>query len=116
MEATGWGLPEIDPRIERRLLGVSGAAVIERLRELPPADQAADIGDLEVAVNEVAGLLDAWIGDIGFRWEDLSGDVRFKVLKPFEVALGSGLIRSVLWAPAVGAHAFRHPHSRRHDR
>jgi hypothetical protein len=90
MEATGWGLPEIDPRIERRLLGVSGAAVIERLRELPPADQAADIGDLEVAVNEVAGLLDAWIGDIGFRWEDLSGDVRFKVLKPLKW----------LWVPA----------------
>lgn len=90
MEATGCGLPEIDPRIERRLLCASGAAVIERLCELPPADQAADIGDLEVAVNDVAGLLDAWIGDIGFRWEDVSGDVRFNVLKPLKW----------LWAPA----------------
>jgi hypothetical protein len=82
MEATGRGLPEIDPKIERRVLGASGAAVIERLRRLPGADQAADGGELEAIAREVAGLLDSWIGEIGFRWEEVSGELHFKVLKP----------------------------------
>jgi hypothetical protein len=82
MEGTDRGLPEIDPKIERRLLGSSGVAVIERLRKLPPADQAADLGELEAVARDVASQLDSWIGEIGFRWEEVSGDLHFKVLKP----------------------------------
>lgn len=90
MEATGKGLPEIDSNIERRVLGPSGAGVIERLRDLPPADQAADVGEIEAVARDVASKLDSWIADVGFRWDDVSGGVHFKVLKPLKW----------LWAPA----------------
>jgi hypothetical protein len=90
MEATGKGLPEMDSNIERRIVGSSGVAVIECLRGLPPADQAADVGEIEAVAREVAGKLDSWIADIGFRWEDVSGGVHFKVLKPLKW----------IWAPA----------------
>lgn len=82
MEATGNGLPEIDPNIEPRVLGSSGVAVIERLRDLPPADQAADVGEIEAVARDVASKLDLWLADIGFRWEEVSGTLHFKVLKP----------------------------------
>jgi hypothetical protein len=82
MEATDRQLPEIAPQIERRILGSHGAAVIERLRELPPADQVADVDELETSVHEVAELLVAWLGDIGFRWDDVPDSVYFHVLKP----------------------------------
>jgi hypothetical protein len=82
MEATGQGMPEIDPRLHRRLIGPHGATVLERLRELPFADREADVKELEGAVVEVADLLVSWIGDIGFRWSDVPGGLRFDVLKP----------------------------------
>jgi hypothetical protein len=89
MEATGEELPEIDPKVKGRVLGAYGASVIERLRDLPPADQAADIDELEAVAKDVASELDSWIGDIGFRWEEVAGDLHFKMLKPLKW----------LWAP-----------------
>jgi hypothetical protein len=84
MEATGRGLPEVDPRIGRRVLGSSGVAVIERLRDLPPADQGADVGELEAVAKDAASQLDSWISDIGFRWEEVSDNLCFRLLKPLK--------------------------------
>lgn len=83
MEATGCGLPGIDPQIDWRVFGEHGAEVIDRLRQLPPADQVADRADLETAAEEISELLVLWGSDIGFRWEDLpNGESAFRVLKP----------------------------------
>jgi len=83
MEARECGLPDIDPRIDRRVFGEYGAEVIDRLRQLPPADQVADRADLETAAEDISELLMPWGSDIGFRWEDLLGDQSaFRVLKP----------------------------------
>lgn len=83
MKATGQDLPDIDPKVRKRLLGSYGLAVIERLMELPPADQPTEKAELERAVEEIAELVVYWISEIGFRWEDVDGGgIRFRVLKP----------------------------------
>jgi hypothetical protein len=62
MEANGLELPQVDPAVSERIMGSQGRAVFDRLRDLPPADEAADVDDLEVVVRDVAGpprLLDS---------------------------------------------------------
>jgi hypothetical protein len=84
MEVEGKPLPAIDPRVDRRVFGTCGAAVIDRLRTLPSADQPTSLEELAAIAREVSDLIESWLTDIGFRWEDTAdGDGYFHVLKPW---------------------------------
>ncbi|HWI97171.1 MAG TPA: hypothetical protein VNS60_14010 [Solirubrobacterales bacterium] len=83
MEAAGIDLPSVEPGIAERTLGANAIAAIERMRQIPPADEPTAVEVLEEAAGEVAELHKAWLADIGFRWVDMDdGSLRFDVLKP----------------------------------
>lgn len=83
MEIGKVGLPHLDERLRRRVIGCYGESAIESLWRLPSAAATANLGDLENAVEKIAKNFEDWLAEIGFRWEDLSdGRVFFRVLKP----------------------------------
>lgn len=83
MQTGGLALPEISAGVKQRVLGPAGARVIERLRELPGADQPTRKEDLQATEAEVSELAEAWTKEIGFHWEDMAdGKMFFHVLKP----------------------------------
>lgn len=89
MEIGKVGLPQLDGRLRRRIIGQYGEPAIESLRRLPSAAETAPLGDLESAVSEIAKGFEDWLAGIGFRWEDLGGGrVFFRVLKPVKWLLG----------------------------
>jgi hypothetical protein len=63
-----------DDRLDERMLGEPFKQVIASLRELPPADERVERGELEAAVLRVAGLLAEWLRHIGFEDEPLDDD------------------------------------------
>jgi hypothetical protein len=83
MEIGKVGLPDVEDRLRRRVIGQYGESAIELLRGLPSATETTNLSELENAVEEVARSFEDWLAEIGFRWEDLSGGgVFFRVLKP----------------------------------
>jgi hypothetical protein len=89
MEIGKVGLPDLDGRLRRRVIGESGGSAIESLRRLPSAAETATLGNLENTVDDVAEGFEHWLAEIGFHWEDISGGgVFFRVLKPKKWLLG----------------------------
>ncbi len=83
MEGAGVAFPLVESEIAERTLGANAHAAIDRMRRIPSANEPTATSLLEDAVQEIAGLQEAWLADIGFRWRDLDdGTLCFDVLNP----------------------------------
>jgi hypothetical protein len=81
-DATGrTRLPQVSQDLSRRLLGTAWMDLLHTLVQLPPADTHADRPDLDAQAHLAAEHIEAWLGHIGFGWEDRDGGLFFKVMK-----------------------------------
>jgi hypothetical protein len=70
LQVGGLPTPELEEApLDKRMLGEPFRRAIERLRELPSAEERVRRDDLEAAVVDVAGLLAGWLRQIGFEDE-----------------------------------------------
>lgn len=83
MQVGGLPTPSLeDGRLDERMLGEPWKQVIARLQELPSAEERIERDELEKAVLTVAGLLDEWLIQIGFKDEPLEdGTIFFHVFE-----------------------------------